>query len=70
MRKYSATVAYPTASVGAATSALRGALRLRMTGNQRPDWATLGYPAVLALALGVLSATVFRRQAPWIVDEL
>lgn len=41
MRKYSATVAYPTASVGAATSALRGALRLRMTGNQRPDWATL-----------------------------
>jgi len=35
-----------------------------------PDWTTLGYPAVLAIALGVLAATVFRRQAPWIVDEL
>ena len=41
VRKYSATVAYPFASADAATSALRGALRNRMTNDQRPDWATL-----------------------------
>ena len=35
-----------------------------------PDWETLVYPALLAAALGLLSATLFRRQAPWIVDEL
>jgi lipopolysaccharide transport system permease protein len=35
-----------------------------------PDWPTLVYPALLAVVLGLLSATIFRRQAPWIVDEL
>lgn len=40
VRKYSATVAYPFASVDGATSALRGALRNRMTSDQRPDWGT------------------------------
>jgi len=35
-----------------------------------PDWPALLYPTALALALGVLSAAIFRRQAPWIVDEL
>ena len=35
-----------------------------------PDWTTLVYPALVAAALGALSATLFRRQAPWIVDEL
>jgi lipopolysaccharide transport system permease protein len=35
-----------------------------------PDWPTLVYPASLVVVLGLLSATVFSRQAPWIVDEL
>jgi lipopolysaccharide transport system permease protein len=35
-----------------------------------PDWTSLLYPAVLAAVLGAVSAAVFRRQSPWIVDEL
>jgi lipopolysaccharide transport system permease protein len=46
------------------------ALQAIFVQHQWPVWPTLAYPAVLAMALGLLSATVFRRQAPWIVDEL
>ena len=35
-----------------------------------PDWTSLLYPAGLAAVLGALSAAMFRRQSPWIVDEL
>jgi lipopolysaccharide transport system permease protein len=35
-----------------------------------PDWQTLVYPAALATALMVASVAAFRRQSPWIVDEL
>ena len=35
-----------------------------------PDWTSLLYPAGLAAGLGALSAAMFRRQSPWIVDEL
>jgi lipopolysaccharide transport system permease protein len=35
-----------------------------------PHWGSLAYPAGLAVGLALLAATVFRRQAPWIVDEL
>jgi lipopolysaccharide transport system permease protein len=35
-----------------------------------PDWASLGYPAMIAAALTLLSITAFRRQSAWIVDEL
>jgi hypothetical protein len=41
VRKYSATVAYPVASIAGATSALRGALSRSMPMGHRPDWATL-----------------------------
>jgi lipopolysaccharide transport system permease protein len=46
------------------------ALQTIFVGHAWPDWETLAYPAVLAVALALLSAMVFRRQAPWIVDEL
>ena len=46
------------------------ALQVIFVQHAWPDWAALGYPAALAVALGVVSATVFRRQAPDIVDEL
>ena len=46
------------------------ALQAIFVQHEWPAWPTLAYPAVLAMALGLLSATVFRRQAPWIVDEL
>ena len=35
-----------------------------------PRWQTLVYPALLASALMIVSVAVFRRQSPWIVDEL
>jgi hypothetical protein len=41
VRKYSATVAYPVVSIAGATSALRGALTLKIPMGHRPDWATL-----------------------------
>jgi homopolymeric O-antigen transport system permease protein len=35
-----------------------------------PNWATLTYPALLAIVLMSVSVVAFRRQSPWIVDEL
>lgn len=35
-----------------------------------PDWPSLAYPALLASVLMFISLAVFRRQSPWIVDEL
>ncbi|HEY6892715.1 MAG TPA: ABC transporter permease [Rhodanobacteraceae bacterium] len=35
-----------------------------------PEWQTLVYPALLAATLMLLSIAAFRRQSPWIVDEL
>lgn len=35
-----------------------------------PDWSTLVYPGVLAAAMIIASTAAFRRQSPWIVDEL
>lgn len=35
-----------------------------------PDWNTLVYPGALAVALIIISVAAFRRQSPWIVDEL
>lgn len=35
-----------------------------------PEWQTLVYPAALAAALLIVSIAAFRRQSPWIVDEL
>lgn len=41
MRTYHATVAYPYDNAERATSALRGALRVKMPTDQTPDWSTL-----------------------------
>jgi lipopolysaccharide transport system permease protein len=35
-----------------------------------PHWSTLAWPAALATALLLASLAAFRRQSPWIVDEL
>lgn len=35
-----------------------------------PDWRSLAYPTLLAAALMIASFSAFRRQSPWIVDEL
>lgn len=35
-----------------------------------PVWSTLAYPLVVAVGMTIVSVAVFRRQAPWIVDEL
>ena len=35
-----------------------------------PDWGAFLYPGTLAVTLTIISVTAFRRQSPWIVDEL
>jgi lipopolysaccharide transport system permease protein len=35
-----------------------------------PDWNALLYPGALAMTLMIVSVAAFRRQSPWIVDEL
>ena len=46
------------------------ALQAIFVGHAWPDWPTLAYPALLATVLMLVSIVAFRRQSPWIVDEL
>jgi lipopolysaccharide transport system permease protein len=46
------------------------ALQAIFVNHAWPDWTTLLYPGALAAALMLLSVAAFRRQSPWIVDEL
>ncbi|MBF0375637.1 MAG: ABC transporter permease [Alphaproteobacteria bacterium] len=41
-----------------------------LVGGQWPDWASLAYPGVIALACAALGAGLFRRHAADIADEL
>lgn len=46
------------------------ALQAIFVNHAWPDMKTLLYPGVLATALMLVSVAAFRRQSPWIVDEL
>ena len=49
---------------------IAAALQSIFVGHAWPDWSALAYPALLASVLMLISLVVFRRQSPWIVDEL